>query len=473
MVSSDMHIDIHTNIQDADKNKNRLYGVWGLGVSGTSIVRYLLACGHHVVALEKNSVPNAAFFTQHNVRIFRDPTERDEFFATCDTIIPSPGIDLRTHEQLLAKVLPEVDLFQRAWHKPIVAITGTLGKTSTTHLLSMLLTAAGMRVATGGNIGIGMLDLIATQNDHDSAVLELSSFQLEHATKISPHLAIITNIFDNHLDRHGTLDAYIKAKLTICAAQHDDAHTVLPLSLAPFIRADSRFQSRRLSWFSMSTPTTNEKRFIQHDDNCFVVTEQGFEWHSAGEQKLLLPTAEIPGISFTQNWLILTAACTLLGHDMQKLITQTRSQLSLPHNRLEHVATINGIDYFNDSKSTIMQATIAAVNERASQPIVLLLGGLSKGVDRRSYMHELAHVSHIICFGEEANRLATACAQQNIPATACQELEPALRAAQQLAQPGSCVLFSPGGASFDLFRNYEERGTAFVRLVKKMIAEQV
>lgn len=459
--------------QKADKQTNqKTIGVWGLGVSGMSIVRYLLTQHYRVIALEKNSVPNATFFAQNSVQILRDPDQREQFFDACELIIPSPGIDLRPYPQILPKIVAEIDLFQEAWHKPIIGITGTLGKTSITHLLSLLLTKSGQKVATGGNIGIGMLDLITTQETSDCAVLELSSFQLEYATKIAPKLAILTNIFENHLDRHGSLTAYIAAKTNLFAQQNTTGLALAPLALADQIRADKRFTTRPFAWFSMTEPTAAEQKYIRDADTCYIATERGFERHTKNKNLLVLPTAAIPAISFKQNWLVLTAACDLLGLNAQDLIAKSGPDLAIPHNRVEFVTNLDGVDYFNDSKSTIMQATIAAVRGRAPQQVILLLGGLSKGVDRIPYLTELAgSVAHVICFGGEAEELAAGCARAKIPASAYQTLEPAVLAAKELAQPGACILFSPGGASFDLFRNYEERGAQFVHLVKKLGAK--
>lgn len=460
-------------LQNTDnKADKKTIGVWGLGVSGMSIVRYLLTKNYRVIALEKNSVPNAAFFEQHKVQLFRDPDQRQDFFDVCDVVIPSPGIDLRPYPQILPKILPEIDIFQTAWHKPIIGITGTLGKTSITHLLSILLTKSGQHVATGGNIGIGMLDLIPAQDEHDIALLELSSFQLDYAQKIAPKLAILTNIFENHLDRHGSLEAYITAKTNIFAQQGEHDLALVPLALAEHIRTQPRFATRPFAWFSMTEPTTAQLKYIRDTDSCYIATERGFERHNKNKKLLILPAAAIPAISFKQNWLVLTAACDLLGLNTQDLIAKAGPDLAIPHNRVEFVTNLDGVDYFNDSKSTIMQATIAAVRGRAPQQVILLLGGLSKGVDRIPYLAELAgSVAHVICFGGEAEELAAGCARAKIPASTYQALEPAVLAAKELAQPGWCVLFSPGGASFDLFRNYEERGAQFVHLVKKLGAK--
>ncbi|MCL5436742.1 MAG: Mur ligase family protein [Candidatus Dependentiae bacterium] len=411
-------------------------GVWGLGVSGSSIIRYLVSRGQGVVALEKNSVPNRPFFDQHAIRIFRDPEEREDFFATCDRIVPSPGIDLRPYPDVRHKIVAEIDLFQNAWRRPIIGITGTLGKTSITHLLSNLLTIGGKRVATGGNIGIGMLDLVASQEGHDLAVLELSSFQL--------------------------VDGILRTQ------QPAEGLALLPLALAPHLRTDGHCAGRRLAWFSMTRPGKTELKNIEcAKDTIYLATAAGFVRIGPEGERLFFTCESIPTISFTQNWLILAAACDLLGYDAEKLITDASPVLALPHNRLEFVANIDGVDYLNDSKSTIMPATIAAVRSRSAQPTVLLLGGLSKGVDRLPYMSELSAITHAVCFGGEAEALGAACLQAQIPATCCADLEGALEAARRIATPGSCILLSPGGASFDLFRNYEERGAHFVRLVRR------
>lgn len=444
-------------------------GVWGLGVSGMAIIRFLLSQKNkgdfNICALEKNTVPNLPFFTQNMVRIYADPGQRDEFLATCDIIIPSPGVDLRPFPEVAHKCISEIDLFYEYWGKPIFAITGTLGKTSITHLLSSILSQAGKKIATGGNIGVGMLDLILHEKDADATVLELSSFQLDHAQKVAPDLAIWTNLFENHLDRHGSMAEYARAKMNVFAHQNNSQKTLLPLEIAPIIRADERFKDRPFAWFAMHKALPEQQKCILENDILYQTTKDGFERHTKKQQVLFFLNKHIPKISFVQNWLVLAAACDLLGYDAQAVISKAAPQVKIPDNRLQCVAQINGVDYFNDSKSTIMQATIAATNALRGKKIILLLGGVSKGVDRTPYLADLTHVFHVICFGKEAQLLADACALQNIPVSQCQTLESAVEVAQPLALPGTCVLLSPGGASFDLFRNYEERGKRFVQLV--------
>src|SRR3989339_1232088 len=337
-------------------------GVWGLGVSGKAIASYLLSIlpPDKKLALldQKNEdIVQKIFAPSTSLIFFKDPEERSLFFDAIDYVIPSPGIDLATLP-CPEKIFPEIDLFATAWHKPLIAITGTLGKTSTTHLLSTLLTTAGKKIATGGNIGIGMLDLVPQQTVTDFAVLELSSFQLEHARLVAPDLAIITNLYPNHLDRHKTVAAYLEAKLQLIFHQNEGQQALIPLALAPRIRADKRLAHRPIAWFSTTQLKEKQNPAIQPDDTIFTFDENGscIETDHTGKiKKQLLAAQKIPTLSFKENWLVLAAALHLLSIKIEPLLSSI--ELSLPHNRLEPVATIDGVAYFNDSKSTIMQAT--------------------------------------------------------------------------------------------------------------------
>jgi UDP-N-acetylmuramoylalanine--D-glutamate ligase len=356
--------------------------------------------------------------------------------------------------------LTEIDLFQTAWNqekiKKTIAITGTLGKTSITHLLSTILNAQTETTITGGNIGIGMLDLV--QSPLEQALLELSSFQLEHTKTFAPDLAIWTNFFPNHLDRHTNLDEYFAAKKNVLLHQKPDQIALVPLELADQLRADKKIGNRPLAFFTTSEISTS---LLPHDTL--------YHFDKAGNilrnNIIILQNIYLPKISYKNNWLIIAAALDLLKLDVQKNICAVK-KFTLPDYRLEKVATINGITYYNDSKSTIMQATVAAVNEIQNGPIILLLGGLCKGVDRSQFIKQLTTKVHkIICFGAEAELLSTTCNQCNIVVEAYPTLEKALAITAQQAQSGTSVLFSPGGASFDLFKNYQARGECFKQLV--------
>ena len=335
----------------------------------------------------------------------------------------------------------------RRTERPIIGITGTLGKTSITHLLTTLLHNAGVAVATGGNIGTGMLDLV--QSEAPQALLELSSFQLEYCRQFAADGAIITNLYPNHLDRHETIENYFEAKKQILLRQHAGQWALVPLELAPLLRSDKRLDHRPLAFFKQESHPNDALKFLLPGDELY---KPDF-------------IQKVPPISYPQNWLIIAAALDLMGLNAADIIAQA-DNLSIPDYRLEKVAIINSVTYYNDSKSTIMQATLAAVDALQPHPIILLLGGTSKGVDRTGLMQQLKNKIHrIICFGAESQTLYQACSAAAIPAEDVTTLEDAVALAQTMATAGTNVLLSPGGASFDLFANYQARGERFKELV--------
>lgn len=452
--------------------KKSTIGVWGLGVSGQSMITYFLAQGHPANVLDK-TVPTAdvqQFFATKNITFYHDPAERAAFFDVNDTIVASPGIDLsQLTAAQQAKCVSELDIFYNAWQRKIIAITGTLGKTSITHLLTALLKSTDVEAIAGGNIGTGMLDL-TQHTTATTAVLELSSFQLEHARTFAPDLAIITNIYPNHLDRHGTIEAYAAAKKKIFVHQGPDQLTLLPLSCLQYT-TEERARGKQFFWFSSTPPSAKERDLIGTDALFYITANGAIVYENNNTTHHLIPASEVPPFSFKENWLIIAAALYLLGFDAQKIIRHSAT-LALPHNRLEPVATVNGVTYYNDSKATIMQATIAALNALLPRPVILLLGGTSKGVDRTAFLHQLQSAKLVICFGGEAEQLAAGCAKNSVATHACATLEEAFACANEKAKIGDCVVLSPGGASFDLFKNYEERGERFVALVQAMAAKK-
>ena len=445
-------------------------GIWGLGISGKSMVAYLKQYPCTLGILEKSRTPETSSFCDaHAAKLYSDePEQRHQFLDEHDLIIASPGVDLWAYQQHAHKFLAEADLFHLLWkqeplvsfdtphlrlgtqdERKIIGITGTLGKTSITTLLTTLLTNAGVSLVTGGNIGTGMLDLL--QSDATTALLELSSFQLEHCKHFVADGAVITNLFPNHLDRHGSMAEYLEAKKQILVRQQPHQWSLVPLELAPELRKEERLKNRPLAFFTQKVDE-NFKQFLLPEDKIYTPD--------------FLRTT--PPLSYPQNWLIIAAVLDLMGFDAEKIISQA-TNLSLPSYRLEEVATVNGVTYYNDSKSTIMQATLAAVDALKNNNIILLLGGTSKGVDRAPFIKELrGKVQEIICFGKEADELCAACTASGIVAYAAATLEEAVKRAHACAQPDNVVLLSPGGASFDLFKDYKERGERFKELVLKL-----
>lgn len=471
-------------------------GIWGLGISGKSIISYLQQYCCSLSVLEKHITAEIqALCAAQAIQLYQDePATCQAFLKTHDLIIASPGVDLRLYQNYAHKFIAEADLFYLAWkqkkseqeithHCPerkILGITGTLGKTSITHLLTTLLTNAGISLATGGNIGTGMLDLMKSNAEY--ALLELSSFQLEYCRHFVSDGAVITNIYPNHLDRHETMEQYVEAKKQILIRQRADAWTLVPLELAEELRNDKRLENRNFAFF-ISDWNKRYEQFLKQGDivyrmdtstsclDTFCCTNT-FAKHSIlvdkenlslTNKKIIL--SSIPTLSYPQNWLIIAAVLDLMGLNAANIITQA-GHLSLPSYRLEEVATVNNTTYYNDSKSTIMQATLAAVDSLNGKNIILLLGGVSKGVDRTPFVQQLKDkVTHVICFGKEAEQLYAACATGKIPATTTRTLEEAVICAQKYTQQNTAILLSPGGASYDLFKDYQARGACFKNLI--------
>jgi UDP-N-acetylmuramoylalanine--D-glutamate ligase len=400
---------------------NKKIGVWGYGKVGKSVTEFVQQLGATVAVMDKTRQelpPLVTFYSEEN---------KDLFFSTHDYIIPSPGIDITPYlAQIGSKLLPELDLFAQFFHKPIIAITGSVGKTTTTSLLGQLLNVYGVKALVGGNIGIACCDLIPMQENADCAVIEVSSFQLEHSTIFAPDLAIITNIIPNHLDRHITMETYRNAKFRMMLNQTHTQKALVPDALKEYI------------------PTL-------HSSVTF--------FNPNAQPKNILPL-----ITFSSNWVVIEQALMQLNLDISKLPALV-SGLKTPEHRLEHVACINAVDFYNDSKATTPLSTLSAVAQLKHRPIHLLLGGLSKGINREPLIQELnGTVKTIACFGAEADQLWNWCIASGICATNHATLEDAFQTSVKHAEPNDIILLAPGGSSYDLFKDFEERGKVFKSL---------
>lgn len=430
-------------------------GIWGLGVVGQSVARYCLA--HHIPINLLNDRPltpeQLKFLQDHAITCIEGTDAIEPFLTQHDQILVSAGIDLRSYQQYAHKFIGELDLFAQEWHKPFIAITGTVGKTTVTHVLGNILNHFGQKTAIGGNIGVGLCDILTNEQDAQSAVLEVSSFQLELSKSFAPDLAIWTNFSPNHIDRHGTLEAYYAAKNNLITMQKPGQKALVPFSL----RNEIKKGAGDIFYFSVDPiPKDFEVSapifYLDHNDlRCNYAT--------------IVSIDKSPETLLRENWLIIASALHLLGFGNR--INEAAAyidSLAKPEHRLEYMGTFNGKLFYNDSKATTPTATTAALAQFKGKSITLILGGVSKGVDRTDFMRSLPnHVSHVICFGSEARELAAAC---NIAAvTICASLEEVIKIAHEKSAPGEIILFSPAGASFDLFANYVERGNLFKKLV--------
>lgn len=441
---------------------NKKIGIWGLGVVGTSAIKYFVAKGYNVQVMDQKE-PNPqqqALLNTLNVPFFLQ-NELNSFLQCNDFILPSCGVDLRPYASYAPKFLSELDLFYSECKKPIIAITGSVGKTTSTHLLSELLKAQGKKVFTGGNIGVGLLESIEQANATDYVVLEVSSFQLERCEAFAPDLAICTNIFANHLDRHGSMEEYVRTKMQIIRFQKTGQRSLFPAALYNQIMQSNAASTP--SFFSC-----NEIPFNSDFHRFYFLRKAKICMNYQTSLQAIIDLHELPWVSYAENIILLASALDMLNSSLEGF-TDILNQQEIPEHRLEKVATIATIDFYNDSKATIPASTLAAIEKISSRPIVLFLGGISKGVNRADFVSQLKDkVRMVYCFGKEAEQLKSFCDLNNIPASSFANLEQAFTLLSQNLNSDDQILFSPAGASYDLYTDYRERGNHFKKLVENL-----
>lgn len=443
---------------------DKQYVVAGLGKTGLSCVRFLHARGARVRATDTRAEPPMlgelrAQFSEVEFVSGLPETVLEGAAA----VVTSPGLDLRLPFFTAARmrglpVFGDVELFAREARArrdvQVVAITGSNGKSTVTTLLAGMAQQAGRRVAVGGNLGTPALDLIA--DEIDLYVLELSSFQLELTDSLDAAAAVVLNVTPDHIDRHGTLEHYaaLKARIFrgtgVCVLNLDDP---MVASMAP---AD-----RRVSSFTLQTPRNDHEYGL-------IKAEEG-TWLACGRERLLnLTELRIKGLHNATNALAALALGAAIGLPRAAMLNALREFPGLPH-RCQWVASIRGVNWYNDSKGTNVGATLAALMGMPG-PIVLLAGGLAKGGDFAPLRPVLANKGRaLVLFGQDAAIIEQAMTGA-VPVHHARDMDQAVGQAAQVAQPGDTVLLSPACASFDMFSGYEQRGEKFAAAVRSLPA---
>lgn len=382
-------------------------------------------------------------------------------FRRQDLIVVSPGVPLDTPELAQVKsfglaVIGEVELASRYLKGKMLAITGSNGKTSTTTLCGEILKTAGLSVEVGGNIGVPVIALVEQSRKDGWSVLEISSFQLESTLEFHPEIAVILNITPDHLDRHGTFENYAMAKERIFLAQTPADALVLNADDPRTAEAASRAKSE-VYWFSRTQPAV-DGAYI-HDGNIV------FQRSKSEEPETILPLSEISlkGAHNVEN--VLAAVCaTRLAGAAPAAIREAVANFKAVEHRLEFVATINGVDYYNDSKATNVDATVKAI-ESFPGGIHLILGGKDKNSDY-SLLNPLLRerVKSVYTIGAAAEKIESQI-RGTVPIVSSHTLKEAIKSAGTSAVPGDVVLLAPACSSFDQFDSYEHRGRVFKDLV--------
>lgn len=382
-------------------------------------------------------------------------------FRRQDLIVVSPGVPLDTPELVQVKafglpIIGEVELAARYLKGKTLAITGSNGKTTTTALCGRILEAGKLPVQVGGNIGLPVIALVDESRDDGWSVLEVSSFQLETAYQFRPEIAIILNITPDHLDRHGNFENYAAAKERIFASQAAEDALVLNADDDVASRSAARAKSR-IFWFS-SKRVVRQGAFVHEGAVVFRASEQ-----AAPEFILKVENIPLKGGHNVENVLAAVCAARLAGVAPEAIRQAVEAFKAVEH-RLEFVANINGVDYYNDSKATNVDAAAKAIAAFAGG-IHLILGGKDKNSDYRQLRPLLEErVKTVYTIGTAAEKIETHISGA-VPIISAGTLDQAVAKASEAARPGEIVLLAPACSSFDQFENYEHRGQVFKELV--------
>jgi len=384
-------------------------------------------------------------------------------FRRQDLIVVSPGVPLDTPELAQVKafglpVIGELELAARFLKGRTLAITGSNGKTTTTALVGEILEEAGLPTLVGGNIGVPVVALIDESTDDTWSVLEVSSFQLESTQQFHPSIAVILNITPDHLDRHGSFENYARAKERIFAAQDQNDCVVLNADNARAAAAAAR-SAAEVHWFSLEHPVSRGA-WVEDGFIVYRPTET-----AATEKVIALSGIPLKGEHNVENVLAAVCASRRAGAPVEAIRRAIEKFRAVEH-RLEYVGTLNGVEFYNDSKATNVDATAKAV-AAFSTGIHLILGGKDKNSDYTQLAPLLrAHVRAIYTIGSAAAKIESHL-RGVVPIYSCETLDKAVSAAAAAARPGEVVLLAPACSSFDQFENYEHRGRVFKELVNE------
>ena len=439
-------------MQYLNEIKNKQITVLGLGVTGLGIVRFLLSHGLTPKVVDSRvTPPGIDWLKEHAPTLDTHFGNLDDAeLCSSDMIIISPGLSLKIPAVADAinagvEVIGDVELFARINTKPVVAVTGSNGKSTVVTLAYEVLKEAGYKVALGGNIGTAVLDLL--NDDFDVYVLELSSFQLDTTTSLKPVSATVLNVSEDHLDRYDSYQAYIDSKLSI----YDGAELIV-------VNADD------IQTHPVERGTTPLISFGAQQGDYHLAQHNG-ETHFMVKGDAFLPVDTLAVVG-KHNYLNTLAVMALLSpfEVSKEQYKNALGQFNGLAHRCQFVAELNGVKYFNDSKATNVGATIAAIDSLASdgENLIVIAGGDAKGADLNAlkpYIEQ--HVKALICFGKDASDLAAITNKSYLT----NNMEEAVTLAKVLSSTGNIVLLAPACASIDMYNNYMQRGDDFVQCV--------
>ena len=437
--------------------------VAGLGISGVSAVNFLHEKGYRVAVTDSRAVPPGHDQTPADVQTSFGQFDQD-LLLSAEEIIISPGLDPKLPEiqAAIAKGIPvisEIQVLRRATDKPIVAITGSNAKSTVTTLIGLMAENAGKKVAVGGNLGRPALDL--TKDDPELYILELSSFQLETTSNLNAEVAVVLNLSEDHLDRHGDMMGYHTAKHRIFQGVKKVVHNRDVSLTRPLVPDATPMQS-----FGLNAPDMNQYGVLRETD--------GTMWLARGRERLLKSSdMYMQGTHNVANALACLALGEAIDLPLESMLETLKTFKGLEH-RCEFVKDVNGVRYYNDSKGTNIGATLAALDglgaaiEVQQGKVAIILGGQGKGQDFTALRESLSKFAKVAVLIGEDRPVIEKAIEGTTTLLHAESLAEAVALCQQNTQPNDVVLLSPACASFDMFSGYPQRGHQFVALVNEL-----
>ncbi len=446
--------------------KGQKFLVAGISKSGESSARFLLARGAAVFLYDDIVTENVKKVIDELVALgAEEVTARnlDEAVKLCDVLVLSPGIPIDNalpvaFRRMGKNITGEEELASHYLRATAVAVTGTNGKTTTVSMIYGMLRDCGKHSVACGNIGEPTLNYVEKLSFDDYAVIEISSFQLETLSGLRPHIAVVTNITEDHLNRHYNIENYIFLKSKLVRNLRESEYAVLNYD-DERVRAFASLTKANVVWFSVKHKVEG------------AYTDGGKVYY---KERLLFGCSDITlgGEHNLYNALAAAAVAGVLGLDMEKAGQSICSFRGVRH-RIEEVGQFGGVTYINDSKGTNVDATLKAAASM-THPTILLAGGKDKGYDYLPLFEGIRAgiVVHVVMYGENRYKMLAAALESGYTSfSLCPAMRDAVTLAVNCAKSGQCVLLSPASSSFDEFKNYEERGDEFIRLVRSAAGE--
>ena len=437
--------------------------VAGLGISGVAAVNFLHKQGYRVAVTDSRSTPPGHDQIPRDVQTSFGQFDQ-ALLLQAEEIVISPGLDPKLPEIQVAMaqgiaVVSEIQILRRFTDKPIMAITGSNAKSTVTTLIGLMAQDAGLKVAVGGNLGRPALDL--TQDDPELYILELSSFQLETTSNLAAEVAVVLNISEDHLDRHGDMFGYHTAKHRIFQGVKKVVYNRDDSLTRPLVPDATPMQS-----FGLNAPDMNQYGILKDTD--------GTLWLARGRERLLKSSdMYMQGKHNMANALACLALGDAIGLPLASMLETLKTFKGLEH-RCEFVKVVNHVRYYNDSKGTNIGATLAALEglgaaiEPEHGKVAIILGGQGKGQDFSALRDALSQYAKVaVLIGEDRAVIEQAVADSTTLLYA-DSLQEAVELCQQHTQAHDVVLLSPACASFDMFKGYSERGHQFVECVNTL-----